>query len=37
VNVNANSVVGTSKDLATALKPAIYDAIRQLGLTTAVK
>lgn len=32
VNVNANGVVGTSKDLATALKPAIYDAVRQLGL-----
>ena len=35
VNVQANSVVGTSKDLATALKPAIYDAFRQLGLVGA--
>jgi hypothetical protein len=29
--VNAPNVFGTSKELATALKPSIYDALRQLG------
>lgn len=32
VNVNAPNVVGTTKDLANVMKPAIYDAIRQMGL-----
>jgi len=35
VNVNANNVVGTTKDLANVMKPAIYDALRQLGLAGA--
>lgn len=35
ITVQAPGVVGTSKDLATALKPAIYDAFRQLGLAGA--
>jgi len=32
VNVNAPNVVGTQKELAAALKPAIYQASRELGL-----
>ena len=35
VNVSAPNVVGTQKELAAVMKPAIYEAFRQLGLSGA--
>jgi len=35
LTVNAPFVVGTTKDLANVMKPAIYDAMRQMGLVGA--
>jgi len=34
-NINAPNVVGTQKELAAVMKPAIYEAFRQLGLSGA--
>lgn len=33
VNIDAPNVVGSNKELASIMKPAIYEAFRQLGLT----